>query len=41
MTMVFRAKDPAILDQVKPGDQVSFVAEKIGGQFTVTKIQVK
>ena len=41
MTMVFRAKKPAIVDQVKPGDKVNFVAERIGGQFTVTKIEVK
>ena len=38
MTMVYRVKDPAMLDQVKPGDQVSFAMEKIGGQFTVTRI---
>ena len=38
MTMVYRVKDPAMLDQVKPGDQVGFAMEKIGGQFTVTRI---
>lgn len=41
MTMVFRVKDPTMLDQVKVGDKVSFVAEKIGGQFTVTRIEPK
>lgn len=41
MTMVFRVKDPAILDQVKAGDKVAFVAEKVGGQLTVTSIEVK
>jgi Cu(I)/Ag(I) efflux system protein CusF len=41
MTMVFRAKDASMLDQVKAGDKVSFVAEKVGGQFTVTQIEVK
>jgi Cu/Ag efflux protein CusF len=41
MTMVFRAKDPAMLDQVKGGDKVSFAADKVGGQFTVTQIEVK
>jgi len=41
MTMVFRAQEPAMLDQVKPGDKVSFIADKIGGQLTVTRIQVK
>lgn len=39
MSMVFRAKDPAMLDQVKPGDKVRFAAEKIGGQYTVTRIE--
>jgi Cu(I)/Ag(I) efflux system protein CusF len=39
MTMVFRAQDPAMLKAVKAGDKVKFDAEKINGQFTVTKIQ--
>jgi len=41
MTMVFRVKDPAMLDQVKTGDKIRFVADKVGGQFMVTKIEVK
>jgi Cu/Ag efflux protein CusF len=41
MTMVFRAKDAAMLDQIKQGDKVSFVADKVDGQFTVTQIEVK
>lgn len=41
MTMVFQVKDPAVLDKVKQGDKVNFVAEKVGGQFTVTKIEAK
>jgi Cu/Ag efflux protein CusF len=39
MTMVFRAQDPAMLKQVKAGDKVKFDADKINGQFTVTKIE--
>lgn len=39
MTMVFRAQDPAMLTVVKPGDKIRFDAEKINGQFTVTKIE--
>ncbi len=39
MTMVFRAQDPAMLNQVKVGDKVKFDADKINGQFTVTKIE--
>lgn len=39
MTMVYQVKDPALLDQVKAGDKIRFVAEKIGGQFTVMRIE--
>ena len=39
MTMVFRAKDPGMLDQVKVGDKVNFSADKINGNITVTKIE--
>lgn len=39
MTMVFQVSDPAMLDQVKAGDKVRFVAEKPGGTFTVTQIE--
>ena len=38
-TMVFRAQDPAMLKAVKAGDKVKFEADKINGQFTVTKIE--
>lgn len=39
MTMVFRAADPKFLDAVKEGDKVSFIADKVNGQFTVTNIE--
>ncbi len=39
MTMVFRAQDPAMLKAVKAGDKIKFDAEKINGQFTVTKME--
>ena len=39
MTMVFRVQDPGMLKQVKVGDKVKFEADKVNGQFTVTKIQ--
>ena len=39
MSMVFRAGDPAMTTSVKAGDKVRFVAERINGQFTVTKIE--
>ena len=40
MTMVFQVKDPAMLDQVKAGDKVKFAAEKIGGAYVVTRIEL-
>lgn len=39
MTMVFRVKEPAMLDQVKAGDKIRFTAERIGGAFTVTALE--
>ena len=39
MTMVFRVKDSAILDQIKVGDKVKFTAEKSNGALTVTMIE--
>ncbi|NJN40329.1 MAG: copper-binding protein [Gammaproteobacteria bacterium] len=39
MTMVFQVKDPALLEQVKAGDRVKFVADKIGGAYVVTRIE--
>lgn len=40
MTMVFQVKDPVMLDKVKAGDKVRFNAEKEGGIFTVTHVEV-
>lgn len=40
MTMVFRAQSAAMLDQVKPGDRIRFLADNVGGAYTVTKIEV-
>ena len=39
MTMVFRVSDPKFLERVKTGDKVRIAVEKVGGQFTVTKIE--
>lgn len=39
MTMIFRVKDVAMLDQVKPGDRIKFLAEKINGALTVTRLE--
>ncbi len=39
MTMVFRVRDPAMLDDVKPGDNIRFRAEQIDGALTVTRLK--
>jgi len=39
MTMVFRVSDPSMLDAVKAGDKVRFVAKDVDGALTVTKIE--
>ena len=40
MTMVFRVKEAGMVEQVKAGDKVRFSADKIDGQYTVTRIEV-
>jgi len=39
MTMVFRVKEPAWLNRMKPGDRIRFVAERLDGALTVTEFQ--
>ncbi|MGN7103834.1 copper-binding protein [Ralstonia holmesii] len=39
MTMVFRVKNPAMLQQVSVGDKIDFVAEQVNGALTVVKMQ--
>jgi len=39
MTMSFRVKDAAMLDRVKVGDPVRFVADKVDGRFVVQEIE--
>ena len=39
MTMVFKVKDTAMLEQVKAGDRVKFSVEKIDGALTITALQ--
>jgi Cu(I)/Ag(I) efflux system protein CusF len=38
MTMVFRVKEPSMLDQLKAGETIRFKAEKIDGNYTVTEV---
>ena len=40
MTMAFKTATADMLDQVKPGDTVRFLAESVDGAFTVTQIEV-
>ena len=40
MNMVFQVRDPAMLSQVKAGDKIRFTADKIGGAYIVTSIEV-
>ena len=39
MTMVFQVTDPAMLEQLKVGDKIRFQADKVGGAYTVTRIE--
>jgi Cu(I)/Ag(I) efflux system protein CusF len=39
MTMVFRARPASLLDGLAEGDRISFEADKLDGQYTVTAIQ--
>jgi Cu/Ag efflux protein CusF len=40
MTMVFQVKEPALLDKVKVGDKVKFLAEKAAAGYVVTAIEL-
>ena len=39
MTMAFRVKNPAWLDQLKAGDKVRFMADQINGVMTVVQLE--
>ena len=39
MTMVYRVKDKAMLDNLKPGDKIKFDADGVGGEFTVLRLE--
>jgi Cu(I)/Ag(I) efflux system protein CusF len=38
MTMVFRVRDPKMLDGLNVGDKVRIDADKVDGQYTVTAL---
>jgi Cu(I)/Ag(I) efflux system periplasmic protein CusF len=39
MTMVYQARDPAMLNAVKARDKLKFDADQMNGQYTATKIE--
>ena len=39
MTMVFRVRDDALLEKLKEGATIEFVAERVDGKLTVTEIK--
>ena len=39
MTMVFRLADATMLDAVKEGDAIEFVADRLDGKLTVVEIK--
>lgn len=39
MTMVFKVKDATMLESVKVGDKINFVAEKVNGSLTLTQLE--
>jgi len=41
MQMAFRVANPAWLKTVQVGDKVTFSADKVAGQFTITALEVK
>ncbi|ARO27334.1 hypothetical protein CO659_05475 [Rhizobium sp. S9] len=39
MTMVFRVEDQALLEKLKEGSSIEFVAERVNGKLTVTEVK--
>jgi uncharacterized cupredoxin-like copper-binding protein/Cu/Ag efflux protein CusF len=39
MTMVFNVADPAMLDTMKEGDVIEFIAERVRGRLTITDLK--
>lgn len=40
MTMLFKAGDPAMLEQFKPGDKVRFAIDKVEGALTIVSLEL-
>lgn len=39
MTMVFNVANPAMLQRMKEGDAIEFVADRVRGKITITKLK--
>jgi len=39
MTMVYRVKDKAMLESLKPGDKIKFDVDGVGSEFTVLHLE--
>lgn len=39
MTMVFAIKDPLMLNKLKEGKNIEFIAERVDGKLTVTEVK--
>ena len=39
MTMVFNVADPAMLEAMKEGDAIEFVADRVRGKLTITDVK--
>ncbi|KQT95481.1 copper-binding protein [Rhizobium sp. Leaf453] len=39
MTMVFRVKDDAMLEKLKEGANIEFIAARVDGKLTVTEVK--
>ncbi|TIX93130.1 copper-binding protein [Rhizobium sp. P44RR-XXIV] len=39
MTMVFRVEDAALLEKLKQGSNIEFVADRVNGKLTITQVK--
>lgn len=39
MTMVFQVNDEAVLKRLKKGETIEFIADRVDGKLTVTKVK--